>query len=44
MTFEEAIEGLPIIIMGGCCTIEDVIAKEERGDVYENCKINNATI
>lgn len=33
MTFEEAIEGLPIIIMGSCCTIGDVIAKEERGDV-----------
>lgn len=33
MTFEEAIEGLPIIIMGSCCTIGEVIAKEERGDV-----------
>lgn len=34
MTFEEAIKGLPITIMGSCCTIEDVIAKEERGDVF----------
>lgn len=34
MTFEEAIKGLPITIMGSSCTVGDVIAKEERGDVF----------